>query len=50
MSSEPVTFVPASPRLRSTSPDPEKPGPILRDPEDDYLVALAKTPRAEVRP
>ncbi len=33
--------------LAVIAPDPVFPPPILRDPSDDYLVALAQTTRAE---
>jgi len=28
-------------------PDPKQPAPVLRDPEDDYLVVLARTANAD---
>jgi uncharacterized protein len=31
----------------TTSKDPANPEPVLRDPEDDYLIALARTAKAE---
>jgi uncharacterized protein len=31
----------------TTFKDPANPDPVLRDPEDDYLIALARTAKAE---
>ena len=33
--------------MRGLEPDPTEPSPVSRDPDDDYLVALADSVRAD---